>query len=68
MLAGGGFGIEEIPAYAQAGASAFGIGAPLLGADEEDTRRRIAHALELASGRPSGDGRPHEMVREEETR
>ena len=30
MLAGGGFGIEEIPAYRAAGAVAFGIGAPLL--------------------------------------
>ena len=48
MLAGGGFAVEEIPAYAAAGASAFGIGAPLLGADEEETRRRIARGLELA--------------------
>ena len=48
MLAAGGFGVEEIPAYAAAGASAFGIGAPLLGADEEETRRRIARGLELA--------------------
>lgn len=48
MLAAGGFGIEEIPAYAAAGASAFGIGAPLLGADEEESRRRIARGLELA--------------------
>jgi 2-dehydro-3-deoxyphosphogluconate aldolase/(4S)-4-hydroxy-2-oxoglutarate aldolase len=50
MLAGGGFGIEEIPAYAAAGASAFGIGAPLLGTDDADSRRRIARALELAMG------------------
>lgn len=50
MLAGGGFGIEEIPAYAAAGASAFGIGPPLVGTDEADTRRRIARALELAAG------------------
>jgi 2-dehydro-3-deoxyphosphogluconate aldolase/(4S)-4-hydroxy-2-oxoglutarate aldolase len=48
MLAAGGFGVEEIPAYAAVGASAFGIGAPLLGADEEETRRRIARGLELA--------------------
>jgi 2-dehydro-3-deoxyphosphogluconate aldolase / (4S)-4-hydroxy-2-oxoglutarate aldolase len=48
MLAAGGFGVEEIPAYAAAGASAFGIGAPLLGADEEETRRRITRGLELA--------------------
>jgi 2-dehydro-3-deoxyphosphogluconate aldolase / (4S)-4-hydroxy-2-oxoglutarate aldolase len=55
MLAGGGFGVEEIPAYAAAGASAFGIGAPLLGADEEESRRRIARALELARrGREEG--------------
>jgi 2-dehydro-3-deoxyphosphogluconate aldolase/(4S)-4-hydroxy-2-oxoglutarate aldolase len=50
MLAGGGFGIEEIPAYRAAGAVAFGIGAPLLGADDEESRRRIARALELARG------------------
>ena len=48
MLAAGGFGVEEIPAYAKAGAIAFGIGGPLLGADEEETRRRIARGLELA--------------------
>lgn len=48
MLAAGGFGVEEIPAYAAVGAAAFGIGAPLLGADEEETRRRIARGLELA--------------------
>jgi 2-dehydro-3-deoxyphosphogluconate aldolase/(4S)-4-hydroxy-2-oxoglutarate aldolase len=55
MLAAGGFGVEEIPAYAAAGASAFGIGAPLLGADDEETRRRIARGLELARrGRQEG--------------
>lgn len=48
MLAAGGFGIEEIPAYRAAGAQAFGIGGPLLGADEAETRRRIGRALELA--------------------
>lgn len=48
MLASGGYGVEEIPAYAQAGASAFGIGSPLLGADDEETRQRIARALDLA--------------------
>jgi 2-dehydro-3-deoxyphosphogluconate aldolase / (4S)-4-hydroxy-2-oxoglutarate aldolase len=48
MLAGGGFGIEEIPAYRAAGAVAFGIGAPLVGPDEATTRARIARALELA--------------------
>jgi len=50
MLAGGGFDVEEIPAYRRAGAVAFGIGAPLLGADEEATRTRIARALALARG------------------
>lgn len=50
MLAGGGFGIEEIPAYAAAGASAFGIGGPLLGADDDETRSRIARGLHLARG------------------
>ncbi len=48
LLAAGGFDIEEIPAYARAGAVAFGIGAPLLGVDDESTQRRIAHAIELA--------------------
>lgn len=51
MLAAGGFGIEDIPAYARVGASAFGIGAPLLGADDEESRRKIARGLELARGR-----------------
>jgi 2-dehydro-3-deoxyphosphogluconate aldolase/(4S)-4-hydroxy-2-oxoglutarate aldolase len=51
MLAAGGFGIEEIPAYARAGATAFGIGAPLLGGDDEETRRIIARGLDLARGR-----------------
>lgn len=52
MLAAGGFGVEEIPAYARAGAVAFGIGAPLLGVgpDEAESRRRIARALALARG------------------
>jgi 2-dehydro-3-deoxyphosphogluconate aldolase/(4S)-4-hydroxy-2-oxoglutarate aldolase len=48
MLAGGGFSVDEIPAYARAGATAFGIGAPLIGADDEDSRGRIARALALA--------------------
>jgi 2-dehydro-3-deoxyphosphogluconate aldolase/(4S)-4-hydroxy-2-oxoglutarate aldolase len=52
MLAAGGFGVEEIPAYAQAGAVAFGIAAPLLGVgpDEAESRRRIGRALALARG------------------
>jgi len=54
MLAGGGFDIEEIPAYRAAGAIAFGIGAPLLGATREESLGRIARALSLARGE---DGR-----------
>ena len=50
MLAGGGFGIEEIPAYRAAGAVAFGVGAPLLSPDEETTSRNIRRALALARG------------------
>lgn len=50
MLAGGGFGIEEIPAYRAAGAVAFGIGAPLIGADDSITSRNIHRALSLARG------------------
>jgi 2-dehydro-3-deoxyphosphogluconate aldolase/(4S)-4-hydroxy-2-oxoglutarate aldolase len=53
MLAAGGFSGEEIPDYRAAGASAFGIGAPLLGDNEEDTRQRISHALRLAKGQES---------------
>ena len=52
MLAGGGFGFEEIPAYRAAGAVAFGIGAPLLAPDEDATSRNIRHALALARGGP----------------
>ena len=48
MLAAGGFGVEEIPAYAAAGAIAFGIGGPLLGSDDDETRSRIARGLQLA--------------------
>lgn len=50
MLAGGGFGIEEIPAYLEAGASAFGIGPPLVGGDRQETTVRCARALALAIG------------------
>jgi 2-dehydro-3-deoxyphosphogluconate aldolase/(4S)-4-hydroxy-2-oxoglutarate aldolase len=50
MLAGGGFGIEEIAEYRAAGAIAFGVGAPLLGPTDDDSRARIARALELARG------------------
>ncbi|HEX5715968.1 MAG TPA: 2-dehydro-3-deoxyphosphogluconate aldolase [Thermoanaerobaculia bacterium] len=48
MLAAGGFGVEDINDYARAGAVAFGMGAPLLGADDEETRGRIARALAMA--------------------
>ncbi len=53
MLAAGGFGVEEIPLYAQAGAVAFGLAAPLLGvgpAGNDEARQRIARALTLARG------------------
>lgn len=50
MLAGGGFGVEEIPAYRAAGAVAFGMGPTLLGNNDGETRRRIARALALARG------------------
>ncbi len=50
MLAAGGFGVEEIPAYRAAGAVAFGLGPPLVGADAEETRRRVARAIQLARG------------------
>jgi 2-dehydro-3-deoxyphosphogluconate aldolase/(4S)-4-hydroxy-2-oxoglutarate aldolase len=50
MLAAGGFGIDDIPAYARAGAIAFGIGAPLVGGDDGETRQVIARGLELARG------------------
>ncbi len=50
MLAAGGFAVEEIPDYRAAGASAFGIGAPLLCEDDEKSRQRIARAVQLARG------------------
>ncbi len=52
MLAGGGFGIEEIPAYRAAGAVAFGLGGPLLSPDESITSQNIHRALALARGEP----------------
>jgi len=48
MLAGGGFAVSEIPAYKAAGASAFGIGAPLLGATDAESLEIIALALHSA--------------------
>ncbi len=50
MLAAGGFGVDEIPSYRAAGASAFGIGSQLLGDAEESSHARIARALSLARG------------------
>lgn len=55
MLAAGGFGVEEIPVYARAGAVAFGLAAPLLGvgpagSDETAAHRGVARALALARG------------------
>ncbi len=50
MLAAGGFGPDEIPDYRAAGAQAYGIGAPLLGGSEEESRERIRRALSLARG------------------
>jgi 2-dehydro-3-deoxyphosphogluconate aldolase/(4S)-4-hydroxy-2-oxoglutarate aldolase len=50
MLAAGGFGVEDIPVYRAAGAVAFGIGPPLVGAGEEETRRRVVRAVSLARG------------------
>ncbi len=50
MLAAGGFPPEEIPAYRAAGASAYGIGAPLFGSTAEEMGRRIGNALRLARG------------------
>ena len=55
MLAAGGFGVEEIPAYRAAGAVGFGIGAPLVGADAEETGRRVRRALALARPRAAGE-------------
>ena len=49
MLAAGGFGVAEIPAYREAGATAFGIGYPLLAAPAGGVER----ALRLARGEPA---------------
>ena len=50
MLAGGGFGVDEIPTYRAAGAVAFGIGQPLIGGGGDEARARITRALALARG------------------
>ena len=48
MLAGGGFGLDEIEEYAAAGARAFGIGPPMVGSTYEETVRLAKRALDLA--------------------
>lgn len=50
MLAAGGFGVDEIPAYRSAGAKAFGMAAPLLVAGAGSAGENIAHALDVARG------------------
>jgi 2-dehydro-3-deoxyphosphogluconate aldolase/(4S)-4-hydroxy-2-oxoglutarate aldolase len=50
MLAGGGFGVDEIPAYRAAGAVAFGLGAQLFGDGEEASAAKIGRALAHARG------------------
>ena len=65
MLAAGGFGVEDIPAYVRAGACAFNLAAPLLGVgsdaspDGGEVRRRVARALALARGQ--GSAQPEEV-------
>lgn len=51
MLAAGGFGPEEIPDYRKAGAVAFGIGDPLIGKDDAETRQIVQQALRFARGK-----------------
>lgn len=58
MMASGGYGVEDIAAYREAGACAFGIGPPLLGADDDATRRNVRRALELAGGAIAGAAAP----------
>ena len=55
MLAAGGFGYEEIPAYREAGAQAFGIGFPLLVPSPEESDDSIRRALALARGQSPDD-------------
>lgn len=50
MLAAGAFDIDDIPAYRDKGAVAFGIGKPLLGADDAETLEKISRALQMARG------------------
>ena len=53
MLAAGGFSIDEIPDYRAAGASGFGIGVPLFGAEGDERHRGFERALAAARGEPS---------------
>lgn len=50
MLAAGGFGVDEIPEYRQAGAGAFGMAAPLLLGATGAPADNVGHALRLARG------------------
>jgi len=50
MLAAGGFGVDEIPAYRKVGATAFGMPAPLLIGTEGSPQSNISNALSLARG------------------
>ena len=50
MLASGGFPPEEIPEYWAAGATGFGIGAPILGSTPEEIRERVRNSLQSARG------------------
>ena len=54
MLAAGGFELSEIPAYQAAGASAYGMGEPLIGQTDQETQTRVKRALELARPVKSG--------------
>ena len=54
LLASGGYGVEEIPAYREAGVVAYGIGGPLLGTEQEETARNVRRALALARGEEEG--------------
>jgi 2-dehydro-3-deoxyphosphogluconate aldolase/(4S)-4-hydroxy-2-oxoglutarate aldolase len=54
MLAGGGFGVDEIPAYRAAGAVAFGVGSQMLEADDAASAAKVRRALAHARGDASG--------------
>lgn len=50
MLAAGGFDVDEISAYREAGAVAFTLGAQLLGPDGDADRQRVDMAMARAKG------------------